>query len=208
MPRCAAALDGRRSLDDLVLQMIAATPPGSAGRRGRLESRCVRQALGSRGVAQFHAMMSGKLVVPAVRCVRLLLRAHDRAPAALPARLRQPGAHGALHESVRGLIAGAAAARAGLRNGDRIVKPVPQDSIQADQAATLTLLIERNGRTFPITYLPRGATVPAYQWRRRPGIPDARLRSVRADAGSRKVQMPALLRPLALRRHGATVITD
>jgi membrane-associated protease RseP (regulator of RpoE activity) len=73
---------------------------------------------------------------------------------------------------VRGLVAGSAAERAGLRNGDRIVKPVPQDEIQAEQSATLTLLIERGGRTFPITYLPRGETVPAYQWRRRPGIPD------------------------------------
>jgi hypothetical protein len=52
------------------------------------------------------------------------------------------------------------------------VKPVPQDAIQADQSATLTLLIERNGRTFPMTYLPRGAVVQAYQWRRRPGTPD------------------------------------
>jgi hypothetical protein len=34
------------------------------------------------------------------------------------------------------------------------------------------LLIERGSRTFPITYLPRGATVPAYQWRRRSGVPD------------------------------------
>ena len=72
---------------------------------------------------------------------------------------------------VRGLIPGSAAARAGLRNGDRIVKPVPQDAIQADQKATLTLLIERNGRRFPLTYLPRGSTLKAYQWRRRAGVP-------------------------------------
>jgi hypothetical protein len=28
------------------------------------------------------------------------------------------------------------------------------------------------GKTFPVTYLPRGATVSAYQWKRRPGPPD------------------------------------
>ena len=78
----------------------------------------VRAALGSRGVAQFHAMMDGKLVLP------------------------RSDAFG------------------------------PQDAIQADQKATLTLLIERNGKTSPITYLPRGATVSAYQWKRRLGVPD------------------------------------
>jgi len=72
---------------------------------------------------------------------------------------------------VRGLLPGTAAARAGLRDGDRIVKPIPQDAIQADQHAKLTLLIERAGRTFPITYLPRGAVVQAYQWQRRPDVP-------------------------------------
>jgi hypothetical protein len=43
---------------------------------------------------------------------------------------------------------------------------VPQDGIQADQHATLTLLIRRGDQTMSITYLPRGETVAAYQWRR------------------------------------------
>jgi predicted metalloprotease with PDZ domain len=162
---------GRRSLDDLVLQMNARHRQGQPLDEAAWVA-LVRQALGSRGVAQFRAMMSGKLVVPASDAfgpcferttapLRRYQLGFDSQVLMEPARI------------VRGLIPAAAAARAGLRNGDRIVKPVPQDSIQADQDATLTLLIERNGRTFPITYLPRGATVPAYQWRRRPGVPDA-----------------------------------
>ena len=75
---------------------------------------------------------------------------------------------------VRGLVIGSAAERAGLRDGDHIVKPVPQDAVQADQHATLSLLIERDGKEFAITYLPRGETVRAYQWRRVPGVPDTR----------------------------------
>jgi len=161
---------GRRSLDDLLLQMIA------KHRQGRVVTedtwvQVVRQALGSRGVAEFRAMMSGKLVVPpsdafgpcferTTAPLRRYQLGFDSAVLIEPARI------------VRGLVAGSAAARAGLRNGDRIVKPVPQDEIQAEQSATLTLLIERDGRTFPITYLPRGETMPAYQWRRRPGVPD------------------------------------
>jgi len=161
---------GRRSLDDLVLRMIARRRQGQPVDEAAWVS-LVRQALGSRGVAQLTAMMNGKLVLPSSdafgpcfeRTTAPLRRyelGFDSQVLMEPARI------------VRGLVPGSAAARAGLRNGDRIVKPVPQDEIQAEQRATLTLLIERGGRTFPITYLPRGATVQAYQWRRRPGVAD------------------------------------
>jgi predicted metalloprotease with PDZ domain len=164
------ATHGRRSLDDLVRQMIARRRHGQPVEEAAWISR-VRQTLGSRGVAQFNAMMKGRLVLPSSDAfgpcferttapLRRYQLGFDSQVLMEPARI------------VRGLIAGSAAARAGLRDGDRIVKPVPQDAIQADQSATLTLLIERDGRTFPITYLPRGATVQAYQWRRRPAVPD------------------------------------
>lgn len=161
---------GKRSLDDLVLRMIERRRQGLPVSEAAWVS-LLKQALGNRGVAQFHAMIAGKLIVPpsdafgpCFERTKAPLRRYqlgfDSAVLMEPARI------------VRGLVPGSAAARAGLRNGDHIVKPVPQDAIQADQKATLTLLIERAGKTFPITYLPRGATVQAYQWRRRPGVPD------------------------------------
>jgi hypothetical protein len=161
---------GRRSLDDLLLKMIAKHRQGQVVDAAAWVA-LVRRELGSGAVAEFHAMMNGALVLPpsdafgpcferTTAPLRRYQLGFDSAVLMEPARI------------VRGLIADSAAARAGLRNGDRIVKPVPQDGIQADQDATLTLLIQRDGRTFPITYLPRGATVPAYQWRRRPGVPD------------------------------------
>ncbi len=161
---------GRRSLDDLVLQMIAKHRRARWSTRAPGSRSCARSSAAA-AVAQFHAMMNGALVLPpsdafgpcferTTAPLRRYQLGFDSAVLMEPARI------------VRGLSADSAAARAGLRNGDRIVKPIPQDEIQADQHATLTLLIERDGRTFPITYLPRGATVPAYQWRRRPGVPD------------------------------------
>jgi hypothetical protein len=36
----------------------------------------------------------------------------------------------------------------------------------------LTLKFTRGGKTFPITYLPRGETVDAWQWARVAGVPD------------------------------------
>jgi len=59
-----------------------------------------------------------------------------------------------------------------LRDGDEIVVPVPQDGIQGNQGEQLKLMVRREGRTFPIAYLPRGETVAAYQWQRLAGIPD------------------------------------
>ncbi|HEX5460141.1 MAG TPA: hypothetical protein VFX20_09235 [Steroidobacteraceae bacterium] len=161
---------GKRSLDDLVLQMI------DRRRRGlpvdeQAWASVVRAAIGQRGVTQLEAMLAGKLVLPSSaafgRCfVRTATRLRryelgfDSAVLMEPARV------------VRGLIPGSAAARAGLRNGDRIVKPVPQDAIQADQSARLTLLVDRGGKTLSITYLPRGAEAETYQWRRRRDVPD------------------------------------
>ncbi|MGH8199845.1 MAG: peptidase M61 [Steroidobacteraceae bacterium] len=161
---------GRRSLDDLVLQMIARRRQGQPVDEAAFSS-LLRQTLGSGGVAQFGAMMNGKLVLPAADAFGPCF---ERTTA--PLRRYELGFDSQVlmepSRIVRGLIPGSAAARAGLRNGDRIVKPVPQDAVQADQAAILTLLIERNGRTLPITYLPRGATVATYQWGRRPAVPD------------------------------------
>jgi membrane-associated protease RseP (regulator of RpoE activity) len=74
---------------------------------------------------------------------------------------------------VRGLVSGSAAERAGLRNGDQIVKPVPQDGIQANQTEILHLEIKRDGKVFSLSYLPRGETVQAYQWERVAGVPDS-----------------------------------
>lgn len=66
---------------------------------------------------------------------------------------------------VRDLIPGSNAALAGLQEGDIITRPVPQDSIQGNQNALLTLDVERDGEAFTVTYLPRGESADAWQWR-------------------------------------------
>lgn len=73
---------------------------------------------------------------------------------------------------VRGLVPGSAAAAAGLHEGDEITQVVGLDRVQGDQKATITWKVRRDGVVIPITYLPRGETTEAYQWRRVPGVPD------------------------------------
>jgi predicted metalloprotease with PDZ domain len=74
---------------------------------------------------------------------------------------------------VRGVVGGSNAYRAGLRDGDEIVDPVPQDGIQGDQDLELTLKLRRGEQVFEISYLPRGEAVEAYQWERISGVPDS-----------------------------------
>ncbi|MDQ1155512.1 hypothetical protein [Brevundimonas sp. SORGH_AS_0993] len=75
-------------------------------------------------------------------------------------------------KTIRGLIPGSAADQAGLRNGDVVTYAVAMDAVQGDQTRRLTLQTTRDGRTFPVTYLPRGEEVDVYQWRRVQGVAD------------------------------------
>ncbi|HKD23954.1 MAG TPA: hypothetical protein VKB71_18180 [Rhizomicrobium sp.] len=158
------ASNGKRSLDDLILAMLARRRHGGSMDQAAWVD-LVTHELGEKGRSEFEAMLSGALVLPdsdafgdCFRRTTAPLRRYelgfDTKVLIEPTRI------------VRGLVAGSAAERAGVRNGDEIVKPVPQDAIQADQNATLTLLVRREGKTLPFTYLPRGETLKAYQWER------------------------------------------
>ncbi|MDG3439280.1 hypothetical protein [Nitrospirillum amazonense] len=163
------ASQGKRSLDDLILAML------DRRRHGRPMDHAawvaiITKELGPRGKVELDAMLNGALVLPdddafgpcftrTTAPLRRYQLGFD------PEVLIQP------KRIVHGLIPGSAAADAGLREGDEIVKPVPQDMIQGNQQATLTLQIRRDGQVFPITYLPRGETVQAYQWARRLDAP-------------------------------------
>jgi predicted metalloprotease with PDZ domain len=161
------ASHGKRSLDDLVLEMLEGRRAGHPMTEDTWR-RIVARELGENGAKQFDAMLAGELIVPASDSFGAC---YERTTARLrryelgftPDVLAEPA------RIVRGLIPGSAAARAGLRDGDHIVKPVPQDKIQADQQAMLHLQVQRAGRIVEISYLPRGETVDAYQWQAKPG---------------------------------------
>jgi predicted metalloprotease with PDZ domain len=157
--RVRAASGGKRSLDNLILAMIARKRGGLAMDQAAWRSALTKE-LGSSGIYEFDAMLRGDPVLPAssafgpcFRRTTKMLRRYELGfePKVLiePARI------------VRGLIPGSAAERAGLRNGHHILKPVPQDGIQGDQTAMLHLEILRDGKQFPLDYLPRGETVEA-----------------------------------------------
>jgi len=130
--------------------------------------RALRRELGEQGVADWRAMMAGGQPLPATDAfgacfqrVQKPLRRYDLGfePKVLTEQLR----------IIRGLEPGSAAASAGLQNGDEILQPVAQDNLQGDQDGVLTLQISRQGRSFAVSYKPRGESVLAWQWELKPG---------------------------------------
>lgn len=161
----------KRSLDDLVLAMRVREQSGKTLSNADWEA-LVRKELGAKGVADFRAMLAGASPLPPSDafgpCFRRVAKPLRRYQLGFdPKVLVEP------RRIVRGLIAGSAAAKAGLRNGDEILKPVGQDHIQGDQAGILTLQVRRGDQEMEISYLPRGETVSAWQWERVGSLPDS-----------------------------------
>ena len=164
------ASHGKRGLDGLLLSMLARRHAGRPMDQAAWVET-VTQALGPRGKTEFEAMLAGAQQLPPSDafgpCFSRTSKPLRRYELGFdPKVLVEP------KRIVRGLVSGSEAQKAGLANGDEILKPVPQDGIQGDQKATLTLAIRRDGRDFNIAYLPRGETVQAYQWERVRGVPD------------------------------------
>ena len=150
-----------------MLEMVERQRAGRALGNEDWEELLARE-LGPDGVAHFRATLGGRPPLPASDafgpCFRRTTRPLRRYELGFdPKVLVEP------RRIVRGLVSGSAAEAAGIRNGDEIVKPVPQDAIQGDQKALMTLEIRRNGRTMTVSYLPRGEMVRAWQWERVPG---------------------------------------
>jgi hypothetical protein len=166
-----AASGGKRTLDDLLFAMLERRrekPPLDESAWVDL----VTKELGEKGRTEFQAMLSGATILPEpggfgpcfTRTTKMLRRYQLGFE---PKVLTEP------KRIVRGLITGSAAERAGVRDGDEITQPVPQDRMQGDQEAILTLKLLRDGKPLEISYLPRGEAVEAYQWIRTGNLPDS-----------------------------------
>ncbi|MGB8013455.1 MAG: hypothetical protein WCF68_17720, partial [Terriglobales bacterium] len=157
-----AASGGKHTLDDLLLAMLERRQ-----RKLPLDESAwvelVTKELGEKGKTEFAAMLAGATQLPEpgsfgpcfTRTTKMLRRYQLGFE---PKVLTEP------KRIVRGLIQGSAAERAGVREGDEITQPVPQDHIQGEQDGVLTLKLLRDGKPLEISYIPRGEAVTAYQW--------------------------------------------
>ena len=160
--RIRARSGGRRSLDDIVRAMLKTRRDG--GRMNEALYRSLLKAeLGQQGIADLDAMLGGATVLPPSDAYGPRFRRITR-----PLQRYDLGFDMASLQTrpkiVRGLIAGSNAALAGLRDGDEILNGFPQDALQGDQQAYVTLDVKRTGQILHVRYQPRGETVDAYQW--------------------------------------------
>jgi hypothetical protein len=165
------ASGGKRSLDNLVLVLLERQKQGLPNNPDVWVELLLKE-LGPSAKAEYEAMLAGAVMLPDSDAFGSCFERRV-------AKLRRfelgfdPKVMNQIPRIIRGLILGSEAERAGLRNGDEITQPVGLDSVQEDQKRTLTLQIRRDGKLFPMTYLPRGETVETYQWARVSGVPDA-----------------------------------
>lgn len=163
---------GKRSIDDLIRAMIdrsrADQPVTEA-----IWLDLLRKEIGEDGPAVHRSMMAGGLMLPESNdfgpCFRRTTKKIRRFELGFDPKSLTGG-----NKTIRSLMPDSEAAKAGLREGDDVSYGVALDAVQAEVGRTLTLQVTRDGRTFPVTYLPRGESVDAYQWERVSGIPEDR----------------------------------
>jgi predicted metalloprotease with PDZ domain len=165
------ASGGKRSLDDLILEMVRRRRDGEALAESAWVD-LVAKELGEEGRRLHADMLAGGLMLP---------EPGDFGPCftRTTGKFRRfelgfdPKSLVGAVKTIRGLQSDSEAAKAGLRNGDVVTYSVALDGVQGDQDRKLTLQTTRDGKTFPITYLPRGEVVEAWQWARVPDVPDS-----------------------------------
>ncbi|HLZ74169.1 hypothetical protein [Phenylobacterium sp.] len=163
---------GKRSLDDLIREMVRRRRAGQAADEA-VWLDLIGKELGEDGRKLHADMLAGRLMLP---------ESADFGPcfARTTAKFRrfdlgfEPKSLVGDVKTIRDLQPGSEAAKAGLRNGDVVTYSVAMDSVQGDPTRLLTLNVTRDGKTFGVTYLPRGETVDAYQWVRLADVPEAR----------------------------------
>ncbi|MDQ8164464.1 MAG: peptidase M61 [Gemmatimonadota bacterium] len=163
------ASNGARSLDDLVRTMIVRARSGQPMTEA-VWLDLLRTQVGEDGPDVHRSMLAGGLMLPesddfgpcfrrTVKPIRQFDLGFDNASILTTPKV------------IRGLKAGSTAQAAGLQNGDTVSYAVALDAVQGDVTRMLTLHVTRNGVTTPVTYLPRGSAIDAYQWERIPGTP-------------------------------------
>jgi predicted metalloprotease with PDZ domain len=163
------ASGGKRSVDDPIRAMVALDrneQPVSEATWIDL----LRKELGEEGPAIHRDMMSGRKLIPESgdygRCFRRISVKIPRFD------LGFGGPEIKKRSVVENLRPDSNAARAGLKEGDRVQYQSSTDGALRDPNMPVTMQVTRDGKTFEVTYLPRGELRDAYQWERIPGVPE------------------------------------
>jgi predicted metalloprotease with PDZ domain len=173
--RIRAASRGRRSVDDLVRAMVERTRKDQPIAIEHWLA-LLRKELGEAGPRLHRAMMRGERLVPPSNAYGPCFRR-------VPTKIRRfdlgfGGPEIMRRTLVENLRPDSEAAKAGLREGDRVDYASSTEGAQRDPEQTVTMQVTRGDTKFEITYLPRGAAVDGFQWERIPGVPETTCRNI------------------------------
>lgn len=153
-----AASDGQRSLDDLVLELLARQRRGEPAGLAEWKALIIAE-LGEAAGRAFDAMTDGEIIVPLPGSLGPCFRA-----VAVQARPYDLGFDEMRLGVVADLRPDSAAARAGLADGDEILSLTPVSELQKDETRTMEMTIRRDGQTYGVRYLPRGEPISGWRW--------------------------------------------
>jgi len=165
-----AASDGKRSLDDLVLEVLHRQRKGEKVGLQQWVDLVVRE-LGPPARKDYEDMVAGKTIVPPANVFGPCFSVVSE-----PERPFVLGFDDMRLAVVRNLVADSPAAKAGLKEGDTIVALTPIGEARDNPGKTMDLTVRRGGRELKVSYLPRAAPVPAWHWVRNPKVPAGRCR--------------------------------
>jgi hypothetical protein len=159
-----AATHGKRNLDTVMREFIAARDAGKSVTVADWLTLIARD-LGPAAEADYQAMLTGKkLYLPANAFGPCFTQVKERVP------VFELGFDSiSLMESprvIQHLDPASPAAKAGLKDGDKVVWSTSQDTAQESYGEEMVLKVERDGKTVEIRFLPHGQPTDSYQWKR------------------------------------------
>jgi predicted metalloprotease with PDZ domain len=168
-----AASKGKRSLDDVIREFLALRRDGKPATVDAWLNHVARDIGTAQARADYAALQEGKVfVLPSNAFGPCFKRVDTNLPVfelgfAMKSLTVTP-------RVIADLDPASPAAKAGVRNGDKIVRPVTLDMQQTDPSRPIALKIDRDGQELEISFKPEGPKKKGYLWERVKNVPDAK----------------------------------
>jgi carboxypeptidase C (cathepsin A) len=159
-----AASEGKRSLDDVILEMFDRRKNGEKLTK-EMWLELLQKELGPSATEEFNSVIiRGEDFLPDSDAFGPLF---NRVPVKLHVLELGFDERKTLYsrqKRVVGLKKGSAAERAGLRNGDWILNTINMSKLRRNEELRLKLKVQRGDQRLEIEYLPRGEFMDGYKW--------------------------------------------
>jgi hypothetical protein len=155
-----ARTNGTRSVDDLVLEVLARQ---RAGQQVGVPEwiKLVVAELGESAQRDFEALIAGHWVVPAPDALGPQFVGRQITDVTLDLGFDTASL---ASRTISGVVPGSAAERAGIREGDYLVRIPNLSDLEYAPRAEIEVRLRRGGSDFSVRYTPAGPPVRSYEW--------------------------------------------